>query len=271
MSTRIVTIGTFKGGVGKTTSVLSIAGILAERGYNVLCIDVDPQGNLTRSLGINRSMQKIAGIEKVFDDETGTIDFSDIVIEGPVKDLPLLDLIPSSIWLHRSALTIANATAREYRLRNFIEDNKVSFDFYDYVLVDTNPSMDYLNQNAFLVSDAIIIPMTPDLSDVEGAQFFCATWDSIRSKLRVEDNIAAAFITKMDKRISIDNSFEKYLTTNENVQDIASLLLKTIIPVNATLKESSNFSKPINIYNKKSTGYKAYIKLVDELFERGVL
>jgi chromosome partitioning protein len=267
---KIISIGTFKGGVGKTMTTLNIAGILAERGYRVLAIDIDPQGNLTTILGIDRATKTLKGINKVFSDKIKTT-FDDVLIKSPVKALSNLDLIPSTALLHESELDLALATARELRLKYFIMDNQKEFDKYDYVLIDTSPSMGYLNQNAFMVSDKIVMPATADLSDVDGINLFCALWDRIRSKLRIDDNIAGIFIARLDKRISLDRDFRDFLLTDEETQDIAELLLDTEIPNNAKLKEAAIHKKPINIYDKHCKGYMSYNELVNELIEKGIL
>ena len=158
--TKIISIGTFKGGVGKTITVFNVAGILAELGYKVLCIDVDPQGNLTKNCDVNRAVKNFNGAELIFDVKKHSL--NKILIKSPIKEIPNLDIIPSSIWLHQSEFRLALAPARELKLKYFLEDNKKQLTDYDYILIDTNPSMGYLNQNAFVVSDKIIIPATPE-------------------------------------------------------------------------------------------------------------
>lgn len=266
---KVIAIGTFKGGVGKTMTTFNLAGILAEMGKKVLCIDVDPQGNLTSNLGINRANQGLVGVEAIFS-ENSSVNLNDILIKSPIAELPTLDLLPSTVLLHKSELFMALAPARELKLQYFMLDNKESLDNYDYILIDTNPSMGYLNQNAFVVADKIIMPATADLSDLDGIHLFCALWDDLREKLRIEDNIAAVVTTKNDKRVSLDRSFIEHIKTTEDNEDIAELLVDTIIPVNVTLKEAAMSCQPINLYNKSCIGYQAYKKLVDELFERGV-
>ena len=165
---------------------------------------------------------------------------------------------------------MALAPARELKLKYFMTDNKEVLDNYDYILIDTNPSMGYLNQNAFVVADKIIMPATADLSDLDGIHLFCALWDDLREKLRIEDNIAAVVTTKNDKRVSLDRSFIEHIKTTEDNEDIAELLVDTVIPINVTLKEAAMSCKPINLYKKNCIGHEAYKDLVDELFERGV-
>lgn len=268
----IISIGTFKGGVGKTMTAISIAGILAEQGYNVLLIDVDPQGNTTSRLGIERADSELIGVEKIFINTSSTpVDLDDLVIHSPVSELPKLDLLPSTIKLNIIEPNIAFVPSREYKMKYFIEDNKTAIDYYDYIIIDTNPSMGLINQNAFVVSDHIIMPMTADLSDVEGVQLFCATWDRIRIDLRVPDNISAVVATKIDMRNLADKTFIPFIRKDESTKDINSILCSTFIPVNVSLKNASNEGKPINIYDKKSNGYRAYHSLVKELRKKGVL
>ena len=162
------------------------------------------------------------------------------------------------------------APARELKLKYFLEDNKKQLTDYDYILIDTNPSMGYLNQNAFVVSDKIIIPATPDESDIDGINLFCLLWDSIRNQLRLKDNIAAVVVTRYDVRNAIDKRFIHYIKTSPHTEVIKTLLLDTVIPTNVTLKNSANAHLPINLYDKNSNGYIAYHKLVNELLMKGV-
>lgn len=267
---KIISIGTFKGGVGKTTSALNIAGILAEDGYKVLCIDVDPQGNLTSSVGIERSTAHLIGIDEIFKPHHSVV-FENIVVRSPISELENLDILPSTVLLHKSETDLASATAREQKLQHFIIDNLEEFEKYDYIIIDTNPSMGYLNQNAFMVSDKIIMPITADTKDTDGANLFMVLWDEIRNNLRIDDNIACVFITKLDKRNGLDKEFREYINTSNDTIEIKKLLLDSEIPVNIALKESAVSCLPINIFNKNCAGYNAYRNLINELIEKEVL
>lgn len=267
---RIISVGTLKGGVAKTMTVFNLAGYLAYNNFKVLCIDMDPQGNLTTDLGVDRSDRNLIGLEKVFC-ENSQVTFGDVIVKSPIKELPTLDLLASTVLLHKSELYMAYATARESVLKNFIADNQSDFLQYDYIIIDTNPSLSYLNQNAFVVSDKIIMPTTADTSDLDGMHLFCALWDDFRSKLRIKDNISAVLITKNDKRNSIERDFIDYVKNSEDNKDIAEILLDTVIPANVRLKESKMSHKPVCIYDENCKGAKAYKSLVDELFKKGVL
>lgn len=265
---KIISIGTLKGGVGKTTSNYHIAGILAEK-YNVLCIDVDPQGNFTDAFGIDRTDVNLVGSERIFLDNR--LDFADIVFESPIKELPKLDVIPATTILQEAENSLASQQAREHRLKYFLEDNKTFIDYYDYIFIDTSPSMGLLNVNAFYVTDSILFPLTAENDDIKGIQLFCAKWDIIRAQLRKEDNIAGMFINKLDRRNSADKGLRKFILTSETTEDIRPLLLDTDIPINMAIKDAKSIAKPIQLFDEKSPGCKAYIKLVKELTERGIL
>lgn len=270
---KIISIGTLKGGVGKTVSVFNIAAILAKRNYKVLCIDIDPQGNLTSSVGINRRGCNIKGMELIFNglnDGKAKPSFDDIVVVEPNPLMPNLDIFPSTLALHRSELTMALASAREYKLYYFIQDNKNRFDLYDYVLIDTNPSMSYVNQNAFVVSDSIIMPSTPDFSDTDGILMFMDLWSDISKELRIKFNIAGIFLTKIDNRQTIDKGFLNFIKTSDRTQGITCNIFDTTIPINVAVKESSMSCNPLICGYPKAAGTYAYNKLVDELFEEGV-
>ncbi|MFD3158714.1 ParA family protein (plasmid) [Haloimpatiens sp. FM7330] len=262
---KIICLGTFKGGVGKTMSAFNLAGILAERGKKVLALDMDAQGNLTNNIGIDRTEENFKSVKDILEHN---IKFEDVIIKSPIKELKNLDVIGSSFYLIETEIRLMNRANRENILKNYIEDNKDKFNEYDYVILDTNPSMSIINQNAFACSDSICLVADADLNAIEGIQLFQALWDNIRRDLRIEDNIKSIIINKYDKRLNICKDFMDFC--NED-NDIKNLVCKNVIPRNVKLQECVLEAKPINLYDKKCAGYSAYKKLIDELRERGVL
>lgn len=263
--TKIITFGALKGGVGKTITAFNVAGILAENQKKVLVVDADPQGNMTNNFGVDRTAKNFRSIQEVFED---SISFDDVIIKSPIKELPHLDLIPSSIFLAKTELQIISIAGRELILQNFFEDNKKDISYYDYIILDTNPSMSIVNQNAFIVADSIVLLSDVSMNAMEGVDLFIALWYDIRKRIRKDDNVKALIVNNLDKRIRLSYDFIDYCKDKEGIKE---LLLSTVVPVNVKLKESELEAKPINLTDKKSTGYNAYLELIEELKGRGVL
>lgn len=259
---KILSFATLKGGVGKTMSVFSVSSILAkEFNKKVLCIDVDPQGNLTNNFGIDS--ENIATVKEVFENEE--IKFDDVVIKKPIKEIPNLDVIPSNIFLTGTEMRIINLTGREFLLRNYIKDNLEHFKKYDYIIIDTNPSISVINQNAFIASDGIFLVNEVGFNSLSGSQLFITLWIQIAKRLGLENNIKGFLINRFDKRTKLAEEFLNYCKETNFIKDI---IFDTVIPVNVKLSESELENKPINIFDKTSSGYKGYEKFTEELIER---
>ena len=152
-----ITFGTLKGGIGKTMLCFNIGGILSQLGYRVLIIDGDLQGNLTNNIGIDRTRENLTTLYDVYNVEQTPPTPEELVFSVPSEKLPNLDLIPGSIFLHKAELKLSAISGREQIFKSYIEDHRNFFDQYDYLLIDTNPSMSIVNQNAFVASDAILL------------------------------------------------------------------------------------------------------------------
>jgi len=260
---KIVTFSTLKGGVGKSSAVFNISGILAEDNKKILVIDADSQGNTTNNFGIDRTKKEFKSIVDIIETNER---LEDVIIKRPIKDLDI-DVIGSTIFLTSTEMRIVNQTGREYVLRNYIKKNVKKFNEYDYIIFDTSPSMGIVNQNAFLISDEIILVSDVSLNSLEGAELFIALWDDITSKLDIKNHISGFMINMYDKRIKLSKEFKQYCIENE---DIKGILFDQVIHTNVRLKESELESKPICILDKKSSGYKDYMNLVLEMKGRGI-
>lgn len=262
---KIISFSTLKGGVGKSSSLFNIAGLLSGEGKRILVIDIDPQGNSTNNFGIDRTTQNFKSIKNILEDN---IDFEDVVIRAPVKELPTLDVIPSSIFLTATEMKLVSLAGRENILANYIGDNRKSFSSYDYILIDTNPSMSIINQNAFVCATDIILVSDISMNSLEGSELFTALWNDIRKRLKIENNINGFLINMYDKRIKLSAQFRDYCKRHD---EIKTILFNTTIPINVKLKEAELEAQPINVYCKPSAGYKAYLDVVNEMKERGIL
>ncbi len=257
---KILTFGTLKGGTGKTIPVFSLGGILAELGYNVLLIDVDPQANLTNNLGIETIDVETKTVKNIFDDKNVNIES---LILKPIEKLKTLDIIPSTIRLTSTEMNIISFPGREFLLKNYIKKNTAFLSQYDFILFDTNPSMSVINQNALVSSDYIILVNDCGLNAVIGSSMFLNLWDNFIENLGLKNNITGILINKFDKRIKLQKETIEYCN-----EEFPRLVFKSIIPQNSKLLESEVERLPINIYDKKSTGYQYYKAFTDELLER---
>lgn len=260
---KIITFGTLKGGTGKTITTFSTASILAERGSKVLIIDVDPQANITSNVGIDETVEGFIGVQEIFEDPK--FDVNKAIIKSPVKELPTLDIIPSSVFLTSTEMRIVSLAGREFLLKNYIKKNSEIFEQYDYIIIDTNPSMSIVNQNAFVISDGIVLLNDIGMNSLKGAELFIALWGDIQDRLDMKNNIIGFIVNKYDTRTKLSKEFLEHCIQNE---ELSNILFETVIPLNVKLAESELENKPINIYDKTSKGYEAYNALVDEIIKR---
>lgn len=262
--TKIVATGALKGGAGKSMVIDNLAGCLAED-HKVLLMDVDPQANATSCLGVDTADQDRPTIVDIF--ENPSLDPATVVIKAPVEELPSLDLIPSSIKLFLAELRLFARGGRERILHNYIEDNADFFSQYDYILIDTNPSIGTVNQNAFYVADSIILVTDVSNNGVLGVEMFQYLWEEVRRDLRKEDNIHALVVNNYDQRYNLSKELLEYCNTEEH---LASLLVLPPIPYRVAYKETETAGKPINVYKRGSKEHKAFRYVLEELKRREV-
>lgn len=272
---KVIVIGTLKGGVGKSTLTFNLAGALAERG-KVLAVDIDPQCNLSNNIGIDISdIENTTSVLNIF--ETGYIDPENLVVESPIWQLPNLDVIPSSIRLVATELQISGRAGRERILQNYIEDHAEFFNKYDYILIDTNPSMGIVNQNAFLAADSIILVTDVDENSRIGLKLFLDLWEAIRHDLRKEDNVKAIVLNKGVLRNRLSDAMVEYLSTDSRLSE---LYIPKMIRTKDVYKYSAIAKNPMALYqtvcSRKDRGPAAEAaqeieELIELMIEREVL
>ena len=260
---KVVTVGTLKGGTGKTSTIFNLAGLLGEE-KKVLLIDCDPQTNLSLNCGIDVTLQDIKTVKDIFD---GSIRAEEVIFKNPIKELSGIDVIPSSIKMTATELQIISKAGRENILQNFLSENKDVLDVYDYVMIDTNPSMGIVNQNAFLAADSIVLVSDVSLNGIQGAELFITLWEEARKHLRKDDNIKALVLNNFDKRIKLSGELVEYCKDNEIIKDI---VLKTTIPASVQVKNTEIEHRTINCLYRDLMVHDAYKNVVSELKERGV-
>lgn len=265
---KIIAFATLKGGAGKTANAFNIAGILAED-HQILLIDMDPQCNLSINCGIDVTNRNTFSIKDVFDNKPKDQPAAEkIIIKSPIVELPGIDIIPSSILLFQSELKIANSGNREHILENFLAKNKKTMSQYEYIIIDTNPSMSLVNINGFYVADEIIINSDVSANSINGAELFCALWDEKREELFCDDNISSLLICNFSKRTNMGRDLLKYA---KNAVFSRDLILDTVIPATVKIKESEAQHKPVNLIYPGDEVCIAFRNVVKELKEREVL
>lgn len=260
----ITTVGTLKGGVGKSNFLFNIAGLLAEE-KKVLIIDVDPQTNLSLNAGVDVTSGKLSTVKNIFEE---TADIEKIVFKKPIKDIPNLDIIPSHISLFMTEMNLVSCSARENILNNFFKKHTNYFKQYDHILIDTNPSFGIVNQNAFLAADSIILVSDISLNGIQGAELFIALWGNASQKLGRENNIKALVLNNYDRRISLSSELTEYCMNNESISDI---LLNQVIYNSVKLKDTELEHKTINLLSKNSPIHETYKVVLKELLLKGAL
>lgn len=262
---KIISIGTLKGGTGKTTITFNLAGVLAEK-YKVLLIDVDPQCNLSAACGINVADKSHHSSRDIFVEEND-LDPAALTIKAPIDALPKLDIIPSHMLMTAVEFFMVNRSAREWVLDNYIQDHKDFFEQYDYILLDTNPSMGIVNQNAFTVADSIVLVTDVSEDGIAGVELFSHLWENIRKALRRPDNIKALVINMADRRINLTNELKEYCEDNE---DLLPLLVDNMVYSKVVYKDARMANTPVNVMKGGEEAAKDIYAVVDGLFEKGV-
>ena len=250
---KIISFSNQKGGVGKTTSAVNVAACLGKKGYKVLLIDLDSQGNATSGVGIDRSAVELSSYELLRLENAA----SECVMETEFKNL---SVIPSSIDLAGLEIEIADDEERNSRLNKALEGVK---DCYDYIIIDCPPSLGALTVNALCASDGVIIPMTCEYYSLEGLSGLVMTIRSIKKLYNPSLDVTGILITMYDKRLLIARQvleeIEKYYSDK---------LFKTTIARGVRLAEAPSFGKPVIYYDKYSKGAFAYEKVASELVKR---
>jgi chromosome partitioning protein len=170
--------------------------------------------------------------------------------------------------LTATELQIVSKAGRENILKNFIINNQKILNEYDYILIDTNPSMGIINQNAFLVADSIILISDVSLNGIQGVELFVELWADSRRYLQKENNIKALILNNLDRRIKLSSELIEYCDENESTKDI---ILKTIIPSSVQVKNTEIEHRTINYLHKNSLIHEAYKNILIELKQKGIL
>ena len=263
---KVISFGTLKGGTGKTTVAFNIGGILAEEN-KVLFIDMDPQSNLSDNAGIDTTIQDGITVRDVFSDPMHT-KAEDVITKAPLWQLPNLDIIASHIRLTATELQLVATAGRERILQKWISRNMDVLQEYDYIIIDTNPSMGIVNQNAFMASDNIILVSDVSKKAIQGAQLFMYLWGEICENMEIKDKISALIVNRCDNRLNATKNIIEYYKDDE---DFSAIVLNGTIPARVDIMKTETEYLPINFVSEESDACEAFRNVINELRERMVL
>lgn len=251
---KIVCVFNQKGGVGKTTTNINLCAYLAMEGYRVLTIDIDPQGNTTSGLGIDKRSLKSSNYDVLVSDA----EFSDSIIRSDL--VQNLYISPSTVELAGAEVELINKENRE----NIIKDKlKKIEDEYDYVFIDCPPSLGVLTINALACADSVLIPIQCEFYALEGVSQLMNTIQLVKKSLNKKLYIEGVVMTMFDYRTNLSNEVLK-----EVQKYFKDKVYKTTIPRNIRLAEAPSFGLPIMLYDDKCKGANAYIELTKEFLNK---
>jgi chromosome partitioning protein len=256
---RIISLANQKGGVGKTTTAINLGTALAAIGERVLIVDLDPQGNASTGLGIDRRSRNVS----TYDVLIGEASLRDAVVPTAV---PRLHIAPSTLDLSGLELELGSAKDRAFRLRDAITalNTNVTRDTdYTYVLIDCPPSLNLLTVNAMAASDAILVPLQCEFFALEGLSQLLQTVEQVRTTLNPNLSIHGVVLTMFDSRNNLSNQ-----VVADVRQFMGAKVYDTMIPRNVRISEAPSYGKPVLVYDLKCSGSEAYLRLATEVIRR---
>jgi chromosome partitioning protein len=256
---RILALANQKGGVGKTTTAINLGTALAAIGERVLIVDLDPQGNASTGLGIDRRSRSCS----TYDVLIGEAPLRDAVVPTAV---PRLHIAASTMDLSGLELELGSTRDRAFRLRDAIaalNTNATEDTDYTYVLIDCPPSLNLLTVNAMAASDAILVPLQCEFFALEGLSQLLQTVEQVRSTLNPNLSIHGIVLTMFDSRNNLSNQ-----VVADVRQFMGAKVYNTMIPRNVRISEAPSYGKPVLVYDLKCVGSEAYLKLATEVIQR---
>lgn len=252
-SSRVITIANQKGGVGKTTTAINLATALAAIGENVLVMDVDPQGNASTGLGIDRDDRVVSSYDVILGEAT----LKEAAIPTAV---PNLSVVASTLDLLGVEMEISTEKNRVFRLKEALENDDHGF---SYVIIDCPPSLNLLTLNAMAASDSLLVPLQCEFFALEGLSQLLKTVEQVRSATNPDLTIQGIVLTMFDGRNNLANQVE-----DDVREHMGDMVYKTVIPRNVRLSEAPSHGKPAILYDLACAGSQAYLNLASEVIQR---
>lgn len=250
---RILAVANRKGGVGKTTTTVNVATAMAAAGKKVLVVDLDPQGNASTSMGVNKKGRMASSYEVLLGEKRLT----DAVVW---TEIPNFSLVPSSPDLAGAEVELVDMPGREYALKKALTRDAVN---YDYILIDCPPSLSLVTINALVAADAVIVPLQCEFLALEGVTDLIRNINQIKKKFNPALALHGVVLTMYDKRNNLSQMVE------DDVRGFfGKKVYNTVIPRNVRISEAPSHGKPVLLYDFKCSGSQAYISLAGEVLKR---
>ncbi|MCL2621508.1 MAG: AAA family ATPase [Firmicutes bacterium] len=250
---KIVAFANQKGGVGKTTTCINLSSYLASFGKRVLILDIDPQGNSTTGVGV----EKVKGLKTIYNVICGENDISEVVIKTQIKNL---EIIPVNQDLVGAELELVQMKGREKKLKEYLDSIKAS---YDFICIDCPPSLSLLTVNALTAADSVFIPIQCEFFALEGLSQLMNSVKLIKRAFNPNLEVEGVLLTMEDKRATLTKQ-----VASEINKYFGKKVFRTRIPRSIRLAEAPSHGKPIMLYDKKCNGAIAYYLLSKEFLER---
>ncbi|MCC6720282.1 MAG: ParA family protein [Acetobacteraceae bacterium] len=251
---RILAVVNQKGGVGKTTTAINLATALAATGQNVLIVDLDPQGNASTGIGIPAN-QRDSGTYAVLLDGVAPADAI------TASYVPRLSIIPAETDLAGAEIELVTTEGREYRLRTALRDPALAQ--YSYILIDCPPSLGLLTLNGLVAADAVLVPLQCEFFALEGLSQLMRTVERVRQAFNPGLTVQGIVLTMFDRRNNLSD-----LVAADARGFFGDQVYETVIPRNIRISEAPSHGKPVLLYDYKSPGAQAYVRLAQELLRR---